>query len=126
MTRLLILITLNIFYLNNLVLAQSPKLSDKVIKKWVENYMNYAVKFDHFAGVVFVAHNGKTVFSNAYGKANYELNVPNNLDTKFRIGSISKTFTAAAITKLYQENKINLDSSICPANKMFMPAWGSV
>ena len=113
MTRILLIIFL-IVMLNSFVLSQSPpKLSDKEIPEWVENYMKYSVNFDHFSGVVLVAHKEKTIFAKAYGMANYELQVPNTLNTKFRIGSVSKTFTAAAITKLYQENNIDLDSSIC-------------
>lgn len=112
--RMLFLIAFLILGLNSFAWSQTgPKLSDKEIATWVENYMNFSVKFDKFSGVVLVSHNGKKVFAKAYGMANYELQVPNTLDTKFRIGSVSKTFTAAAITKLYQENKIDLDASIC-------------
>lgn len=46
------------------------------------------------------------------GMANHEWNVPNTLDTKFRIGSVSKTFTAAGIVKLAEEGKLNLDDPI--------------
>jgi CubicO group peptidase (beta-lactamase class C family) len=46
------------------------------------------------------------MFRKAYGKANYELNVPMNSDTKFRIASVSKTFTAAAIVMLANQGKI--------------------
>ncbi|ROH99470.1 serine hydrolase [Chryseobacterium daecheongense] len=112
--RILCLIAFLILGLNSFALSQTgSKLSDKEIAIWVENYMDFSVKFDNFSGVVLVSHNGKKVFARAYGMANYELQVPNTLNTKFRIGSVSKTFTAAAITKLYQENKIDLDASIC-------------
>jgi CubicO group peptidase (beta-lactamase class C family) len=71
------------------------------------------VKFDHFSGVVLVARNGKPIFNRAYGMANYELDVPNTLNIRFRIGSVSKQFTAAAIMQLQEKGKLNLSDSIC-------------
>jgi CubicO group peptidase (beta-lactamase class C family) len=114
MARILFLIAFLTLGLNSAVLSQTgSKLSDKEIAIWVKNYMDFSVRFDNFSGVVLVSHNGKELFAKAYGLANYELQVSNTMNTKFRIGSVSKTFTAAAIVKLYQENKIELDASIC-------------
>jgi CubicO group peptidase (beta-lactamase class C family) len=80
---------------------------------WTDNYMNSAVKFDHFSGAVLVARDGKPIFSKAYGMANYELSVPNNVDTKFRIGPVSKQFTATAVMLLQERGKLKIDDSIC-------------
>lgn len=88
--------------------------------------MSYSQKFDRFGGVVLVAKEGRPIFHEAYGMANHEWNVLNTLDTKFRIGSVSKTFTAAAIVKLAEEGMLKLDDPIskhihhCPA------AWANV
>src|SRR5436853_268056 len=56
-----------------------------------------------FSGVVLVAKDGKPLLREAYGKANYESDVPNTLDTKFRIGSLTKQFTAMAIMILAEQ-----------------------
>ena len=56
-------------------------------------------------GVVLMAVDGKVVFERAYGKANYEFDVNNSIDTRFQIASVSKAFTAAATILL-------LDSSL--------------
>lgn len=64
-----------------------------------------------FAGAVLLAKNGTPVFQHAYGLADREQNVPNRLDTKFRIGSMNKMFTATAIMQLVQNGKIDLDKA---------------
>jgi len=67
-----------------------------------------------FAGAVLLAHleNGdkpaKVLFSGAYGLADREKNVANKLDTRFRIGSMNKMFTAVSVLQLVQAGKIKL------------------
>ena len=70
------------------------------------------VAADQFSGAMLVAKNGKPVFSGAYGLADREKKVPNTLDTRFRIGSMNKMFTAVAVLQLVQSGKINLTDSI--------------
>src|SRR4051812_31304425 len=60
----------------------------------IEDYMAARVKRDHFSGSVLVARDGKVLFSQGYGMANLEHDVPNTPRTKFRLGSITKQFTA--------------------------------
>jgi CubicO group peptidase (beta-lactamase class C family) len=64
------------------------------------------------ATVVLVAQNGKIVFQKAYGLADVATKTPATLDTKFRIGSITKQFTASAILKLQEEGKISVDDKL--------------
>lgn len=65
---------------------------------------------DQFSGAVLVAKDGKPVFEQAYGMADRTRQIPNSLDTKFRIGSMNKMFTATAIMQLVQAGKIDLDA----------------
>ena len=87
--------------------------TNEEIAAWADNYMDDAVKFDHFSGAVLIARDGKPIFLKAYGMANYELEVPNDVNTKFRIGSVSKQFTAAAIMQLQERSKLNISDSVC-------------
>ncbi len=76
--------------------------------------------------VVGVFKRGKIVFSKAYGSANKELNVPVLTSTQFKLGSISKSFTAAAILMLVEEKKLRLNDSI---SKFFIGApstWSDI
>jgi D-alanyl-D-alanine carboxypeptidase len=63
---------------------------------------------DKFAGAVIVAKDGKVIFKGAYGMADREKKIPNTVDTKFRIGSMNKMFTATSILQLVQAGKIAL------------------
>ena len=61
---------------------------------------------------VLVARNGKILFEKGYGLANIGDRVPVTPQTKFRIGSMTKQFTAAAILKLHEQGKLNLGDKL--------------
>ena len=64
-------------------------------------------------GVAAIAvKDGKTVFRKAYGMANLELGVPLSPDSVFRLGSITKQFTAVAVLMLAEEGKLSLSDPI--------------
>jgi CubicO group peptidase (beta-lactamase class C family) len=65
-----------------------------------------------FSGTVLVARDGKILYENAFGYANREWSIPNTLDTKFEIGSMTKQFTALLILQFANEGKLSLDGSI--------------
>jgi CubicO group peptidase (beta-lactamase class C family) len=70
------------------------------------------VAADQFAGAVIVARHGTPVFAQAYGLADRARKLPNTLDTKFRIGSMNKMFTATAIVQLVQDGTIALTTTL--------------
>ncbi len=59
-----------------------------------------------------VARNGRIIYSGAFGKANLELGVPMQTATVFKIGSITKQFTAVAILQLMEQGKLSLQDEI--------------
>ena len=65
-----------------------------------------------FDGAAIVAKRDKTLFSAAYGLADREKGIKNTLDTKFRIGSMNKMFTAVAVMQLVQAGKISLTAPL--------------
>jgi D-alanyl-D-alanine carboxypeptidase len=67
---------------------------------------------DKFSGAVLIARNNETIFASAYGFADRERKIPNSVDTKFRIGSMNKMFTAVAVLSLVQAGKIKLDAPV--------------
>jgi CubicO group peptidase (beta-lactamase class C family) len=84
----------------------------QAISSKFEEYMNACVKVDHFSGAVLVSKDGETVFANAYGFANAEHQVPNTTKTKFRLGSMTKQFTAMAILILQERGKLKVDEPV--------------
>jgi CubicO group peptidase (beta-lactamase class C family) len=84
----------------------AKRLSDEEIAARVEAYLAKLVAADLFSGSVVVAHDGKPIFSRAYGLASRAHNVPNRTDTKFNLGSMNKMFTAVAVAQLTQEGRL--------------------
>jgi CubicO group peptidase (beta-lactamase class C family) len=68
---------------------------------------------------VLVTREGKTLLDKGYGLAQVETHSPITCDTRFRIGSITKQFTAAAILKLQEQGKLNIDDPIFK----YIPDW---
>ena len=65
-----------------------------------------------FSGVVLVAEKGKPLFQKSYGKADMENDIPNTLQTKFRIGSINKDYTAVLVLQQVQNGHISLEDKL--------------
>lgn len=61
---------------------------------------------------IAVMHRGNLVFSKGFGFADLEQQVPVDTNTKMRIGSVSKTLTSAAVGKLIEQNRLNLDAPV--------------
>jgi CubicO group peptidase (beta-lactamase class C family) len=68
---------------------------------------------------VLIARDGKIVLEKGYGLGQVEAGAPITCDTRFRIGSITKQFTAAAILKLEEQGKLSVND---PVSK-YIPDW---
>jgi CubicO group peptidase (beta-lactamase class C family) len=65
-----------------------------------------------FMGTVLVAENDRILLNKGYGMANLEWGIPNAPDVKFRLGSMTKQFTATLILLLQEEGKLNIEDSV--------------
>jgi CubicO group peptidase (beta-lactamase class C family) len=83
------------------------------IEARINAYMKAAVEVELFSGSILVARDGKPIVSRSYGLANIELDVPNTPQTVFRLASLSKQFTAAAIFMLQERDKLCVNDSVC-------------
>ena len=90
----------------------APQLTQQIVVK-AKEYMNAAVKVNRFSGSILVARHGKPLISKGYGMANLELDVPNQPQTVFRLGSLTKQFTAMAIMILQEREKLHTNDLIC-------------
>lgn len=63
-------------------------------------------------GSISIFKNGNEVYQKAYGYADLEDSIRATAKTKYRIGSISKSFTSSIIMQLIEENKLNLDTRL--------------
>lgn len=108
MTKILCTLFSLIFLLNQTIAQPSDKKLAKKIEKLVfESYQSIAP-----GCAVLVAKKNQIIFEKAFGLANLELNVPLKPEMVFRIGSITKQYTAIAVLKLMEERKLSLKDSI--------------
>jgi CubicO group peptidase (beta-lactamase class C family) len=90
----------------------APRMSETEMINALRAKLETDASADRFAGTVLVAKNGNVVFSSAYGLADRDKKVANILDTRFRIGSMNKMFTAVSILQLVQAGKIQLMDTV--------------
>ena len=101
--------------------APQPPLEEKIA-----DYMTARARVTGFSGAVLVAREGQVVFRRAFGDANRELSAPNSPETKFRIGSVSKQFTAAAVLLLAQRGGLQLTDPVDKHLSDWPSAWTKV
>jgi len=74
--------------------------------------LNQYFEYGKFNGSVLVAEQGKVIFKKGFGPANMEWDIPNMPNTKHRLGSITKQFTAMLILQFASEGKLDLHAPI--------------
>jgi CubicO group peptidase (beta-lactamase class C family) len=123
--RLLILAALCLFFFQA-ASAQDKAPSVKQITAKIDEYMKSAVEVERFSGAILVARGRQVIVSKGYGLANVEFDVPNTPKTVFRLASLTKQFTAAAIMMLQERGKLNTGEPICQYLDDCPPAWQPV
>lgn len=104
-----------------LMAAFTGKASAQSLEEKMHQYISSYQGVSAFSGVVLVSSDDSILFQRAYAMANYEWNIPNTLNTKFRIASLSKSFTAALVMQMVEQNRIRLDATISE----YMPDYPS-
>jgi CubicO group peptidase (beta-lactamase class C family) len=79
-----------------------------------------------FMGAVLVARGDEVILSKGYGFANLEWSIPNTPSTKFRLGSVTKQFTAAAILLLAERGKLALEDPVAKHWPNAPASWEAV
>jgi CubicO group peptidase (beta-lactamase class C family) len=98
--------------------AQEAARMDQVVQAYVADH--------RFMGTVLVARGGEVLLSKGYGYANLEWNMPNAPDTKFRLGSITKQFTAASILLLEERGKLHVNDPVKKYMSDAPAAWDKI
>ena len=78
----------------------------------IDEIMQTRARAGDFSGVALVARRGQVLYQRAFGFANREWSIPNDLDTRFEIGSMTKQFTAMLILQMVNQGKIRLDGHL--------------
>lgn len=92
----------------------------------MEELVQFYVANKQFMGTVLVARQEKVLLSKGYGFADLEWDIPNTPNTKFRLSSVTKQFTAACILLLEERGKLKIEDPI----RKYMPdapaAWDKI
>lgn len=87
----------------------------KAVNELIEDYVNKK----NFNGTVLIYKDKNIVYEKGLGLANRQFGIPNNIDTKFKIASITKLFTAVLILQLYETGAIDLNKPV----KTYLPNY---
>ncbi|WP_054022935.1 serine hydrolase domain-containing protein [Bacillus sp. FJAT-28004] len=98
--------------------AENVKSTEQLQQK-LNDHCNSLAQLGYLNGCVLVASEGRIILSKGYGMASFEHDVPNTPQTIFRIGSITKQFTAAAIVIMHELKLLNVEDPI----SMYLPSY---
>jgi CubicO group peptidase (beta-lactamase class C family) len=98
--------------LAGMALLSAPPLSAQNTAAKIDALMKSFADQGRFSGSVLVADHGRVIYRKGFGWANAEWKIPNAPGTRFRIGSITKQFTAMLVMQQVEEGKLRLDGTI--------------
>jgi CubicO group peptidase (beta-lactamase class C family) len=115
-------------------LTQMPQLetatssfpSDQYIISNADTYLSKLDKARLFSGSVLIARNGRVLVRKGYGEADRKKHLVNTAQTKFRLASLTKQFTAMAILILQAQGKLNVHDRICTYLSGCPPTWQKI
>jgi len=94
------------------LIERHPKEATIEVYHKLDSLLKRINKRHDFHGAILVAKNGKIVYNNQIGYADFKKKIPLNEASRFQLASVSKQFTAAAIMLLYERNQIRLTDTI--------------
>jgi CubicO group peptidase (beta-lactamase class C family) len=89
-------------------------------------YLSTWAQQGRFSGTVLIARGDKILLRKGYGMANFELSVPNSPETVFRIGSITKMFTAFSILQLEERGLLKVTDPVIKYIPELPQAWSAI
>lgn len=87
-------------------------IAQNIDKAKLDAYFDTLEKNNKFMGSVAVSRNGEIIYTRSVGFADVENKLKANVDSKYRIGSISKTFTTVLVMKAVEDKKLELNQTI--------------
>lgn len=102
----------HVFFLRE---SRGLSLLEEKLENWVERFEENK----YLNGSLFIRYHDKILLNQGFGFANWEHHVSNTATTKYRIGSLTKAFTALAIFQLHEKGKLNVNDNITK----YIPAY---
>jgi CubicO group peptidase (beta-lactamase class C family) len=92
--------------------SSNSVIADNDTCKMIDTYLSKLMKEKNFSGALLIVKDGKIIFSKGFGWADKEKQIPFTTTTLASIGSITKAFTATAITKLAEQRKLSFEDQL--------------
>jgi CubicO group peptidase (beta-lactamase class C family) len=108
------------------VCLMAPLHAQQDFASRADAYIDAWANDGQFIGMVAVARNGTPVYVKSVGMASTDWGAPNGADTKFRLGSITKQFTAVCILQLQEQRKLSVDQKASDFIEGLPVAWQGV
>ena len=99
-------------FLFTLLLFSSAVVFAQTHSEKIDQLLSKYQEYGQFNGSALVAYDGKLLLKKGYGQANMEWKIPNEANTKHRLGSITKQFTAVLILQLANQGKVDLQANL--------------
>jgi CubicO group peptidase (beta-lactamase class C family) len=97
-----------------------PPLTEKEALDQIRTLTAGLTQKGWFSGTLLIARGPNVLLTMAGGEADRSFHVPNNIDTKFNLGSMNKMFTATAAARLVEQGKLSFDD---PISKYIDETW---
>jgi len=85
---------------------------DQDVADAIVGYAGALADADVFSGAILVARHGEILATGAFGLANQDFKIPNSVETRFNVASLTKSWTAVAICQLVEDGKIDLRDKV--------------
>ena len=92
----------------------------------IDHFISSAAQHQVFSGTVLIGQNGKILLDKGYGWADQGKRMPNQPGTRFRIGSVTKQFTAMAILLLQEQGRLHVQDPICEYIRGCPATWRTI
>jgi CubicO group peptidase (beta-lactamase class C family) len=92
--------------------AGGPPADERTVLHQIQSQLDDKAKAGEFSGTILVARGAEVIWQGAFGEANQAQHIPNQIDTRFDVGSIAKSFTAVAIGQLLEKGKLKLTDKV--------------
>jgi D-alanyl-D-alanine carboxypeptidase len=92
--------------------ARPARMDWPDLKRALEAKLAEGVAKDWMFGAIMASRDGEPLFEAAYGEADRERQIPNTLETRFRMGSMNKMITGVAVLQLDEADQVDLDDPV--------------
>ena len=127
MTRRMVVAVLALVFIGSGTMnSRAQANGDAATKTRLEQIANSYTPNNAFMGTVLVVEGDRVLLNKGYGMASLEWQLPNVPETKFRLGSLTKQFTATLVLLLQQDGKLNINDPVSKYLPDSPPAWAKI